>query len=79
METFSHQFKELFQQLGLASDPANIALFIASNAPLATDIRLTDAPFWTTSQAQFLCEAVHHDADWAAAVDALDSALRTPT
>ncbi len=76
METFSHQFKELFQQLGLASDPIAIAAFITRNTPLATGIRLTDAPFWTAPQAQFLCEAVLHDADWAAAVDALDSALR---
>ena len=79
METFSHQFTELFQQLGLASDPANIALFIARNAPLAADIRLADAPFWTPSQARFLCEAVHHDAAWVAAVDGLDIALRRPT
>ena len=27
---------------------------------------------------QFLCEAVRNDADWAAAVDALDNALRGP-
>ena len=77
METFSHQFRELFQQLGLASDPTGIARFIANHAPLASNVRLTDAPFWTEAQVQFLCEAVHHDADWAAAVDALDSALRT--
>ena len=76
METFSHQFKELFDQLGLASDPDEIARFIASNSPLAAGMLLTDAPFWSAAQARFLCEAVHHDADWAAAVDALDAALR---
>ena len=79
METFDHQFTALFEQLGLASDPANIALFISNNAPLPADIRLASAPFWTSAQAQFLCDAVRHDADWAVAVDALDSALRTPT
>ena len=78
METFGHQFKELFQQLGLASDPIGIAQFITRHSPLAADVRLTDAHFWTHSQAEFLCEAVRNDADWAAAVDALDSALRGP-
>ena len=76
METFDHQFTELFEQLGLPSDPANIALFIAGNAPIAAGVLLSDAPFWTKSQARFLCEAVHHDAAWAVVVDALDLALR---
>lgn len=76
METFSHQFTALFQQLGLASDPIAIARFIAKHAPLPTAVRLTEAPFWTSAQAQFLCDAVRLDADWAAAVDALDVALR---
>ena len=76
METFDHQFKELFQQLGLPSDPIGIAQFIAQHSPLAAELRLTDARFWTRSQADFLCEAVRSDADWAAVVDALDNALR---
>ncbi len=78
METFHHQLKELFQQLGLPSDPIEIAQFIARHSPLPTDVRLTDAHFFTHSQAKFLCEVVRNDADWAAAVDALDNALRGP-
>ena len=76
METFAHQFKELFQQLGLPSDPASIAQFIARHAPLPAATKLADAPFWTSSQASFLCEQVQEDADWAEVVDALDNALR---
>ena len=76
METFNPQFKELFEQLGLPSDPANIALFIANNAPLPAGVLLSDAPFWTSSQARFLYEAVHQDGAWAVVVDALDLALR---
>ena len=79
METFDHQFTELFQQMGLPSDPSEIARFIAQHSPLAADVRLTNARFWTRSQAEFLCEAVRHDADWATAVDALDNALRQTT
>jgi hypothetical protein len=76
METFDHQFTELFQQLGLPSDAAGIAQFIAQNSPLPTDVVLTKAHFWTKSQADFLCEAMRSDADWSAAVDALNTALR---
>ena len=76
METFDHKFTKLFQQLGLPSEPAEIAQFIDENSPLAADVRLTNAPFWTSSQATFLCEAVRNDADWAVIVDALDVALR---
>ena len=76
METFDKQFTKLFKQLGLPSDPVGISRFIARNSPLASDIRLTEARFWTQSQSGFLHEAVQNDADWAAIVDALDVALR---
>ena len=78
METFAHQFKELFQQLGLPSDPAAIAHFIARHAPLSAAVKLADAPFWSPAQASFLREEVEEDADWAEIIDALDNALRRP-
>ena len=77
MDNSSHQFHELFEQLGLAADPASIARFIASHAPLAGHIPLPDAPFWTPAQATFLREALLQDSDWAELADQLSQALRS--
>lgn len=66
----------LFAQLGLPDDDASIDLFIASNAPLAGEVVLCDAPFWTSPQAAFLGGAIARDAEWAEVVDTLDAMLR---
>ncbi|WP_027475190.1 DUF2789 family protein [Curvibacter gracilis] len=71
-----HRFTDLFAQLGLPSDPHAIATFIGHHAPLADDLDLADAPFWTASQAAFLREQRLQDADWAELVDQLNLALR---
>ena len=71
-----HRFSELFAQLGLPDDAQAIGQFIATHAPLRTDIDLADAPFWTESQAAFLKEEKLEDADWAELVDQLNLALR---
>lgn len=71
-----HRFTDLFAQLGLASDPQSIATFIGLHAPLADDLELAEAPFWTPSQAAFLREQRLQDADWAELVDQLNLALR---
>jgi hypothetical protein len=76
MEHPDHPLHELFNQLGLPSDSAAIDGFVARHSPLPTEIRLTDAPFWTEQQAQFLGESVRDDADWAPIVDQLDVLLR---
>lgn len=76
MDTPFHHFSELFAQLGLANDAAAIERFIAEHAPLAGDVRLEDAPFWTAAQAQFLREAMGEDSDWAELADQLSTALR---
>jgi len=76
MEHGFHPLSELFAQLGLASDTPSIEDFIARHRPLAHDIALADAPFWTEAQKQFLHEALEEDADWAEAVDHLDALLR---
>lgn len=75
MQTPVHRFHDLFAQLGLANDPASIERFIASHAPLAADIKLHAAPFWTPAQAAFLREACMQDADWAELADQLSVAL----
>lgn len=71
-----HQFSELFAQLGLPADEAAIGQFITSHTPLAQDIALADAPFWTPAQSEFLREQLLEDADWAELVDQLNLALR---
>ena len=73
-----HRFAELFAQLGLPSDEAGIRQFIDSHTPLAANIVLSDAPFWTAAQAAFLKEEILEDADWAELVDQLNLALRQP-
>ena len=76
MHTPVHPFRQLFEQLGLASDDQAIAAFIKANSPLDKKLPLSHAHFWTRAQADFLREAVVDDADWAEVVDALSLALR---
>jgi Protein of unknown function (DUF2789) len=78
MENTHHRFSELFAQLGLPSDPNHIAQFLTLHAPLAGDVRLPDAPFWSPAQAAFLKEALLQDSDWAELADQLSEALRGP-
>lgn len=76
MEPGFHALSELFAQLGLPSDAGSIDGFIAEHAPLGDSVRLEDAPCWTPAQATLLREQLLQDADWVAAVDRLNSALR---
>ena len=76
MDTSIHRFTDLFAQLGLAADESSIRGFIAAHAPLAPEVALADAAFWTPSQAGFLREEIGRDADWAEVVDQLSAALR---
>lgn len=76
MDAHFHRFSELFAQLGLPSDTAAIARFIAQHAPLGGEQRLEDAPFWSPAQARFLRDALCDDSDWAEVADQLSAALR---
>ncbi|WP_296445779.1 DUF2789 domain-containing protein [Rhodoferax sp. UBA5149] len=78
MNTPIHHFSDLFAQLGLPCDAPGIRQFIATHTPLAADVKLADAPFWTPAQATFLHEALHQDSDWAELVDQLNASLRPP-
>jgi hypothetical protein len=75
METTNHSLTDLFRQLGLPSEAAEIEQFIATHRPLPDGVRLADATFWTPSQAQFLREEIGEDADWAEVVDQLNLSL----
>jgi len=78
MDNPIHHFNDLFAQLGLPSDEPGIRQFIAAHTPLAADVKLPQAPFWTPAQAAFLREALLQDSDWAELVDQLSEALRRP-
>lgn len=75
MESSMHTLNNLFAQLGLPSDDAAIENFIKTHRHLASSISLSEAPFWTPSQAAFLCEEVIKDADWAEVIDQLNARL----
>ncbi len=77
MEKSFHRFTELFAQLGLPMDEAGIREFLKTNSPLAPQVLLADAPFWTSAQAALLREELQEDADWAEVVDRLNVALRS--
>ncbi|MEN7530187.1 DUF2789 domain-containing protein [Cupriavidus sp. DL-D2] len=78
MDTPFHQFSDLFAQLGLPSEEADIRDFIARHSPLSQDKELWEAPFWTPAQASLLRDEFVEDADWAEMVDQLNLALRAP-
>ncbi|WP_020210129.1 DUF2789 domain-containing protein [Gilvimarinus chinensis] len=76
MEPPVHSLSALFDQLGLPSEAENIETFIGRHRPLAADIKLAEASFWSESQQRFLQQAIGDDADWAEVVDELDALLR---
>ena len=76
MERPIHTLSDLFRQLGLPEQPADIEQFIHRHRPLAPEVALADAPFWQPDQAQFLREEIAEDADWAELVDLLSALLR---
>jgi hypothetical protein len=65
----------LFDQLGLDSDPASIDAFIASHAPLPDEVKVSEASFWSDSQAALLKGEMMLDAEWAPVVDELNVRL----
>lgn len=75
MDTSTHTLATLFEQLGLASDEANIRRFIQQHS-LPPSTVLMEAPFWNQAQADFIREGLLEDSDWAEMIDLLDTLLR---
>ena len=75
MDTPFHRLSDLFSQLGLPNEPAEVEQFINTHRPLPPGMALCDAPFWSVSQKQFLREQIRADADWSAVIDALSTRL----
>lgn len=78
MDTSKHRLPELFAQLGLSSDAADMQDFIGKHRSLNGSIKLCDANWWNSAQSALLKEAIEDDAEWAEAVDELDALLRYP-
>lgn len=76
METPLHNMTNLFAQLGLPTDALSIDSFITSHSPLPSGVALSEAPFWTASQAAFLRDEMLVDADWAEVIERLNGGLR---
>lgn len=76
MLTENPRFRSLFAQLGLAHGDDAIRNFITTHSPLAGEVRLEDAPFWTPAQARLLRDSLAQDAAWAEVADQLSLALR---
>ena len=76
MHKAHHRMTELFQQLGLPSEDAEIHEFLSKHRPLPAGKTLAEAEFWTASQASFIREALMLDSDWTGIVDQLNEALR---
>lgn len=65
---------ELFMQLGLESDNQSIDNFIRTHQ-LADGVRISDAPFWSDAQRQFIVEQFTADAAWILIIDQLNEQL----
>lgn len=74
MDTTESNMTNLFLQLGLPAEKHEIADFIRDHQ-LSEDVRVSEAPFLSDGQRQFLREQWVVDADWAIVVDELNQAL----
>lgn len=75
MQLTNHSLGDLFAQLGLPHEEADVRAFVASHRSLPGDVKLADAPSWSETQARFLREEALEDADWAEVVDQLNLML----
>ena len=64
----------LFSQLGLASSPAAIELYVRTHQ-LAASENLHDAPIWNKAQRDVLISHLVQDDDWAIWIDELNQQL----
>ena len=69
-----HQFKELFDQLGLESTEDAINQFIENNA-LSDQEKLENAHFLNKNQKKFIKDELENDSDWCEIIDELNAAL----
>ena len=78
MEDSIPSMTRLFAQLGLGATPQDIDDFIVGHRALPAHVALADAPFWSSSQAEFLRREVVEDTDWSIVIERLNATLRRP-
>lgn len=76
MDNQYSSMQDLFKQLGLPNQCSEIKTFIEEHSPLSDSILLENAPWWSEMQKMFLHDELVKDADWAEAIDQLNSQLR---
>lgn len=76
MDTHTSTINNLFEQLGLEGSDEAIEQFVSDNGPIAKEVPLWEADFWSPAQASLLKQMKEEDADWAPTVDELDVMLR---
>lgn len=76
MEKVNPTLKDLFKQLGLPNKDEEVQSFIVRHKPLPQNMKLHEAPCWTSAQSAFLEEIISNDSDWSYLADELDTQLR---
>tara|TARA_R110000772_G_scaffold15931_12_gene45777 strand:+ start:1353 stop:1586 length:234 start_codon:yes stop_codon:yes gene_type:complete len=76
MNKVNPTLKDLFKQLGLPNQDADIQSFIELHKPLSETMKLHQAPCWSAAQSAFLEEVISNDGDWSYLADELDTLLR---
>lgn len=76
MDRSTHNMNTLFAQLGLPNTDADVDRFIENHQLFTRIIPLSDATFWSVSQASFIRESLAEDSDWSELIDELDTRLR---
>ncbi|WP_263265077.1 DUF2789 domain-containing protein [Pseudomonas sp. RIT-PI-S] len=74
MEDVHFTLESLFAQLGLGTTEEEIDKFIDEHQ-LPADVKVSEASFWSESQASFLKEAIQGDDEKAPWVDELNTRL----
>ncbi|MAM71207.1 MAG: hypothetical protein CMP91_08715 [Gammaproteobacteria bacterium] len=67
---------DLFKQLGLPSSDVEVEAFINAHGPIKDNVKLYEAPCWSSSQAGFLKDIIDDDSEWSYLADELDALLR---
>lgn len=71
-----YNISTLFEQLGLSGEHEDIDAFISEHQ-LGHSESLTEASFWTPTQAGFLAEGLQLDSNWAEVIDELNVRLHS--
>lgn len=75
METFDHNLKNLFSQLGLGSTDDQINQFIIKNK-FRKNENIEHAKCWSKTQSLFLEEGLQNDSEWSISIDLLSGMMR---